>query len=73
MDRSDIIVRMEISLESGHSKIDNVEPGSLNDNIDKVKKLFHCEVCEIGGKCFPELRFATVKGSLGNLMVVITQ
>ena len=28
MDRSEIIVRMEIGPESGHSKIDNVEPGS---------------------------------------------
>ena len=36
IDRSDIIVRMEVSLESGHRKTDNLELGSLNDGIDKV-------------------------------------
>ena len=61
MDRSGIIVRMEVSLESGHYKTDNVEPGSPNDGVNEVKKLFHCEVCEMGAKCFAELCFCCIR------------
>ena len=37
MDRSGIIVRMEVSLEIGHCKTDNVEPVSPNDGVNEVK------------------------------------
>ena len=48
VDRSEIIIRIEVSLKRGHSKIDNVEPNSSrNDGINKVNKLFHHEVCEM--------------------------
>lgn len=41
MDRSVIIIRMEVGLASGYNKTDNVELGSPRDNdIDKVKKFF---------------------------------
>ena len=43
MNKSEIIVRMEVGLESGHTKTDDVEPGSQRDDgIDKVpvNKLF---------------------------------
>ena len=74
MDRSVIIIRIEVGLASGYNKTDNVELGSPRDNdIDKVKKLFHCEVCKMETKYFPELCFAAVKDSSGNLMVMITQ
>ena len=39
VDRSEIIIRIEVSLKRGHSKIDNVEPNSSrNDGINKVNK-----------------------------------
>ena len=44
-----------------------------DDGIDKVHKLFYCEVCKMVAKCFPELCFATVKDSSGNSLIVITQ
>ena len=51
MDRSEIIVRMEIGIESGHSKTDDVELVSpRNNGLNKVNKLFHHEVCEMGTK-----------------------
>ena len=73
--RSEVIVGMEVGLESGYNKTDNAEPALLrNDGIDKVKtELFHHEVCEMGAKYFPELCFATVEDSAGNSMVIITQ
>ena len=67
------MLELKSALKVDTVKVDNVEPDLLNDGIDKVKKLFHCEVCEMAVKCFPELRFATVKDSSGNLMVVITR
>ena len=50
--RSEVIVGMEVGLESGYNKTDDVEPGLLrNDGVDKVKtELFHREVCEMGAK-----------------------
>ena len=75
MDRSEIIVGMEVGHESGQNNTGDVEQGSpRNDGIDKVKSaLFHREVCDMGAKCFPELCFAPVQDSSGNSMVVITQ
>ena len=73
--RPEVIVGMEVGLESGYNKTDNVEPGLLrNDGVDKVKtELFNREVCEMGAKCFPELCFAAVKYSAGNSMLIIMQ
>ena len=60
----DKIVRMEVSLESVQCKTDNVELGSpRNDDVDKVNKLFHREVCKMEAKCFIELCFTTVDNS----------
>ena len=64
---------MEVGLNNRHSKIDDVELVLVNDGVDKMYKLFHCEVCKMGAKCFLKLSFATVENSLGNSMVVITQ
>ena len=66
MDRSEIIARMEVGLESQHSKTDDVEPGlPRKDDAGKVNKLFHHEVCEMRAICFlelclPQLRIAWV-------------
>ena len=74
MDRSEIIVRMEIGLENGHGKTDDVDLGSpRNNGVDKVNKLFYHEVSQMGATCFPELCFTAAKYSSGNSMVVITQ
>ena len=73
IDRAAIIVRMEIGLNNGHSKIGDVELVLVNDGVDKMCKLFHREVCKMGAKYFLKLSFATVENSLGNSMVIITQ
>ena len=40
IDRSEIIIRMEVVLESGHSKTDDVEVGSpWDDDVDKVEQI----------------------------------
>ena len=62
----DKIVRMEVSLESVYCKTNDVELGSpisRNNDVDKVNKLFHCEVCKMEAKCFIELCFAAVDDS----------
>ena len=49
VDRSEIIIRIEVSHIRRHGKIDIVEPDlSKNDGINKVNKSFHHEVCEMG-------------------------
>ena len=75
MDRSETIFGIEEGLESGISKMGDVQPGSpRNDGVNKANiQLFHREVCNMRARCFAELCFAAVEDSLGNSMVVITQ
>ena len=65
-DRAVIIVRMEVGLDNGQSKIDDVEPVLMNDGVDKIYNLFHREVCNMGAKCFLKLSFAAVENSSAN-------
>ena len=60
MDRSETIFGIKEGLESGISKMGNVQPGSpRNDGVNKVNiQLFHREVCKMGARCFTELCFA---------------
>ena len=73
IDRAAIIIRMEVGLNNGHSKIGAVEPVLVNDGVDKMYKLFHREVCKMEAKYFLKLSFAAVENSSGNSMVAITQ
>ena len=56
MDKSKIIVRMEVGFESRTVKQtmwNHIH--QRNDGINEVNKLIYCEVYEMGAKCFPEL------------------
>ena len=75
IDRSETIFGIVVGLESGFSKMYDVQPGvTRNDGVDKANiQLFHHEVCEMGARCFAELCFAVVMDSSDNSMVVIIQ